>query len=388
MPESKKVHWCLITPEYPPTLGGVADYTRLVAMKLVEAGEQVTVLAPSRDSPPIDPGLSVEPVMGEFGLRGFWRGSRALGKISPPRRIFLQWVPHGYGFKSMNLLLVVWLWWRVVVRRDQLWIMAHEPFLAFENSLKQKIAACVHRAMVWTLLRLADRAFAGNRLWIKVLNPWCPKRLEVEWLPVPSNLPVADDGEAVRKLREKVAGPDGLVGHFGTYGAHTEGFLAEPLRLVLEKMPGVNALLLGKNGDIFRKEFVQSFPHLEKRVTAPGVQAHRELSVGLSACDVMLQAYTGGISTRNTSIMSVLSHGKPSVGTKGHVTDSEWDEWGVVDLFTKEADREMASKVCELMADAPTRLAVGQKAWALYEKYFIPQRMVEKLLVPKQNTPA
>ena len=71
MPKKNKAYWCLITPEYPPTLGGVADYTRLVAMKLVEAGEQVTVLAPSRDSPPIDPGLSVEPVMGEFGLRGF-----------------------------------------------------------------------------------------------------------------------------------------------------------------------------------------------------------------------------------------------------------------------------------------------------------------------------
>ncbi len=148
-------------------------------------------------------------------------------------------------------------------------------------------------------------------------------------------------------------------------------------------MPGVNALLIGKNGDMFRKEFVQSLPHLEKRVIAPGVQAHRELSVGLSACDVMLQAYTGGISTRNGSIMSVLSHGRPSVGTKGHVTDPEWDEWGVVDLFAKEADREMAARVCELMADAPTKLAMGQKARALYEKYFIPQRMVEKLLVPK-----
>jgi glycosyltransferase involved in cell wall biosynthesis len=86
--------------------------------------------------------------------------------------------------------------------------------------------------------------------------------------------------------------------------------------------------------------------------------------------------------------MSVLSHGKPSVGTKGHVTDPEWDEWGVVDLFAKEADREMASRVCELMADARTRLAMGQKARNLYEKYFIPQRMAEKLLVPKQNTPA
>jgi hypothetical protein len=33
-------------------------------------------------------------------------------------------------------------------------------------------------------------------------------------------------------------------------------------------------------------------------------------------------------------------------------------------------------------------LAMGQKARNLYEKYFIPQRMAEKLLVPKQNTPA
>jgi len=380
MTEKAPVHWCFITPEYPPTVGGVADYTRLVATHLLKAGHQVNVLAPTRGQPPIDNGLDVQPVLGEFGPIGFWRGSKVLDGIAEPRRLFLQWVPHGFGFKSMNLLLVLWIWWRVVVRRDQLWIMAHEPFLAFENGFKQRFAACVHRTMVWVLLRLAGRVFAGNQLWIKTLSPWCPQRLKVEWLPVPSTLPLVDDLKAIQAAREKWAGASGLIGHFGTFGAHTREVLGEPLRLVLDRSPAVRALLLGKNGDQFLAELIKDHPHLSDRVTAPGKQELEQLSIGLSACDLMLQAYGGGISTRNTSLMAILQHGKPLVATRGHVTDPEWDAWDVVDLAQVGDSEGLAERAIELLENQPLRQTKGAAGKELYEKLFSINRLVETLL--------
>jgi len=380
MSEKAPVHWCFITPEYPPTVGGVADYTRLVATHLVQAGQQVTVLAPSRDEPPLEEGLAVEPVLGAFGPIGFWRGSRVLNSLPRPRRLFLQWVPHGYGFKSMNLLLVLWLWCRVVVCRDQLWIMAHEPFLAFEHGFKQRLAACVHRGMVWVLFRLASRAFAGNRLWIRSLSPWCPKRLQVEWLPVPSTLPLVEDTKAIQKIREQLSESEVLVGHFGTFGAHTREVLGGPLRLVLEKLPNAHALLLGKNGERFLSEWGKEYPHLKGRVTAPGAQDLDRLSVGISACDVMLQAYGGGVSTRNTSLMAILQHGRPVVATHGHVTDPEWFEWGVVELASAGDSEALAEKTVRLMGNRSLREFKGEEANQLYNKLFSIDQLIEKVL--------
>ena len=37
----KQAHWMMLTGEYPPQVGGVADYTQQVARALVQAGDQV-----------------------------------------------------------------------------------------------------------------------------------------------------------------------------------------------------------------------------------------------------------------------------------------------------------------------------------------------------------
>ncbi len=385
MTTQMKPAWCLITPEYPPSLGGVADYTRLMAIHLAAAGEQVTVLAPSGPESADDAGVRVAKVLGGFGPMGWWSGGRVLATLPRSRRLFLQWVPHGYGFKSLNLFLPLWLIWRVMIRRDQLWIMVHEPFLSFANSVRQRLAACIHRGMVWTLLRLATRAFAGNRTWIAALEPWRPRRLTVEWLPVPSNVPVVKNPEATALIRHQAAGPDGLVGHFGTYGAHTRGVLEEPLRLLLEREPGVNALLLGKNGDLFRAEFLQANPHLANRITAPGTMPLEQISIHLAAIDVMLQAYTGGISTRNGSIMAILSHGKAAVGTFGHVTDPDWSIWGVMDLLPITKSVEMAECTARLIRDIYFRADRERKSRNLYAAFFSLESTIPKLLSTQNN---
>lgn len=374
-------NWILITPEYPPKLGGVSDYAKLVADGLISRGEKIYVIAPGdSESKAGLLGEVVERLPSGFGISGFWRAGKFVNSIPKPRRLFLQWVPHGYGFKSVNIFLVWWLIWRVLVRRDQLWMMAHEPFLSFAKSFRQRGAAAIHRIMVWTLLRLADRVFAGNQKWISAMRPWCPTTKEIEWLPVPSTLPVIDDREASLTLRRKIAGEGPLVGHFGTYGAHTAGVLEEPLRLLLEKDPNVRVLLLGKNGDQFRREFIQVNPSLTDRVFAPGTQTHHDLSLGIGACDLFLQAYTGGVSTRNTSIMAVLSHGKAAVGTSGPITDPEWADWKVVDLFPIGNWKEMAEKVLFLLNNPATREQKGKEGLELYERLFSGKRLVDRLM--------
>ena len=327
MTEKPPVLWCFITPEYPPTVGGVADYVRLVATHMVQAGQQVTVLAPSRGEPPRDAGLTVEPVLGKFGLIGFWCGSKVLDSLPRPRRLFLQWVPHGFGFKSMNLLLVLWVWWRVVIRRDQLWIMAHEPFFRFEKSLKQCVAAGIHRIMVWVLLACADQIFAGNRLWVTLLSYWAPKDKPINWLPVPSTVPIVFKDDIVKRIKSKFS-PEGiLVGSFGTYGSNTSSLLASYFERLLDNRGSVSALFIGKNSEKFADSFLNKKPQFAGRVFSTGSLDHNDLSNHLKACDFFVQLNEEGLSTRNTTLMAILSMGKTGVGNFGAVTDLEWNYW-------------------------------------------------------------
>ena len=61
-------------------------------------------------------------------------------RFPAPRNILVQWVPHGYGCKSMNLPFCIWLWLRAR-KGDRIQIMIHEPFLAFgEGSWKQELS--------------------------------------------------------------------------------------------------------------------------------------------------------------------------------------------------------------------------------------------------------
>src|SRR5215813_8824040 len=116
-----KNEWHLITREYPPQIGGVSDYTRLVAVGLEAAGDDVHVWCPSVDEGSSDtPGVMVHRELGRIAPADLQRVGRMLDQFSRPRRLLIQWVPHGYGYKSINLPFCLWLWKRATFDRDHI----------------------------------------------------------------------------------------------------------------------------------------------------------------------------------------------------------------------------------------------------------------------------
>src|SRR5581483_9620197 len=151
----------IITPEYPPQSGGVSDYVVQLAEGLAQEGEDVHVWVPS------DPksagsvaengsGVHVHRDLGRVGPEDLKAVGKKLDRFPAPRRILLQWVPHGFGYRSMNLGLCFWLWKRAR-RGDRVEIMVHEAFLVFEGSWRQYFAALVHRLMTVILMGASER---------------------------------------------------------------------------------------------------------------------------------------------------------------------------------------------------------------------------------------
>jgi glycosyltransferase involved in cell wall biosynthesis len=364
--------WHIITGEYPPQAGGVADYTRSVARGLAAAGDAVTVWAPAcRDVAPDDAGVVVRRLPGHFGPPALAVLDRALRRR--PGRVLLQYTPHAFGYKAMNVPLCAWLW----ARRWRLDVMFHEVAYPLETgqALKHRVLAVTNRGMARLLLRSAERVFVATPAWqpmLQVLVPWAPRPM---WAPVPTNVPTVCASSAVAAVR-KLSAARWLVGHFGTYGPLVVHLLEPALAELLVRAPDVHVLLLGRGGPAFAAALRRRHPALGGRLTATGTLDGDSVAAHLTACDVLLQPYPDGICTRRGSAMAALALGRPIVTNAGRFCESIWHTASAVALAAPDA---LAETVLELLADGPRRDELGRAARALYRAHFAVEHTITAL---------
>jgi glycosyltransferase involved in cell wall biosynthesis len=366
----------IITCEYPPQLGGVADYTQLVASHLARAGRDIHVWCPhSLGEAPDVPGLCVHREAHPFSPGGLNALSRALDGYPSPRRLLVQWVPHGFGYRSMNVAFCAWLWKRSQVNGDRIALMVHEPYLSFEGSWKQYGAAMVHRLMTTILLRASDEVFVAIPAWEKYLRPYAfGRRASFMWSPVPSNVPPLEQ----TPLRLPLADANRIrIGHFGTDPPQIANVLSSVIPEILNAEAGADVLLLGPKSHTLRTRITGEWPELQSRVLAAGPLHSDELSRHLSSCDIMLQPYPDGVSTRRSSIMAQLQMGLPVVTTTGPLTEPLWAGSGAV-ILSRVA--ELAQNVLELIHNSAERVRLGRSALELYDRYFHIRHTVARLV--------
>jgi glycosyltransferase involved in cell wall biosynthesis len=374
--------WHVITCEYPPRIGGVAGYTRRLARALASAAREVHVWCPAEVvPPPADAGVTVHALPAPFtrsGLRGL---DRALDAAPAPRRLLVQWVPHGYSARSLNLRFCRWVLSRGT-RGDRVEVMVHEPFLAFlEGSWKQDAAALVHRLMMATLLRRAAHVWVSIPSWARAVRPYVPRGVPVTWLPVTSTIEQAHDPVGVGALRSALAPGDALLfGHFGTFGTWMRGDLLATVPRILRSVPHARLLFLGRDSNLFAAELVRALPWLAGRIHGTGILDDSDVSRHLQACDVMLQPYADGASSRRCSLLAALAHGCPTVTTVGRASETLWrDTPAVAAALAGDRDAFVAAATT-LAADAARRARMAAAARALYAERFTIERTAATLL--------
>src|SRR5580765_5719342 len=101
--------WHIITGEYPPVIGGVSDYCQLVAEGLAAAGDDVHVWCPPLPQAATSNGVAVHAALGRISRRDLRSVDHELDRFPQPRRLLVQWVPHGFGYRSMNVGFCLWL---------------------------------------------------------------------------------------------------------------------------------------------------------------------------------------------------------------------------------------------------------------------------------------
>ena len=377
--------WHIVTGEYPPAPGGVSDYTCAVAGGLAAAGDVVHVWCPAVPGVAAanQTGVEVHAITGGWTKAGIVRMNDALNAIPGPKKLLVQWVPHAFGRRSLNVGFCRWIR-RRAAGGDIVDLMVHEPCLAFgEGSLRHHAAAAVHRLMLALLLRGARRVWIAIPAWAGRLEPWAFGRRDIRfcWLPVPATIPVATANGAVSRFRADVlARPDGIIiGHFSTYPPDVRRALSAILPGLLAAVPEAQIQLLGRGSEAAAGQLRSEAGASASRILASGELDAALLSCHLQACDLVAQPYPDGASTRRTTLMAALAHGVPVVTTIGLLSEPFWESSGAVASVPAGDMAAMTRAVAELAREPAALRQLASSARDVYDARFGLPHVIEAL---------
>ena len=158
-----------------------------------------------------------------------------------------------------------------------------------------------------------------------------------------------------------------IIGHFGTFGSHLATLLREIAPPLLAAEAAAVFLCVGRGGAEFAAALRHAHPTLAARVLAAGELTPPEVAEHLAACDLLVQPYPDGISSRRTSAMAGLALGRPLLSTRGPLTEPCWED-GAVRLVN--TAREMPAQAGALLADERELRRLGAAGARLYQERF------------------
>lgn len=375
--------WHILTPELPPACGGVGDYTIQLAEALARTGDEVSVYSPPASASWNSPvGITVCALPDRFGsqsqqvLTSILGGDRA-------SHLLIQYVPAVFGRHGRNVSFCKWVRARARGGTD-VRVMFHEPYSYFTWRADHVVTALAQRSMARTLLDAAPIVYLSTDTWRRYLSPYGPSAIRnAVTLPIPSAIPRAEAPRAVSDARGQALSTSGatrLVGHFGTYGRHIAPLLSKIATTLLSSDPGLAVLCAGAGSDGFVTSMRRAHPKYRHRLVATGRVPSRELSVALQACDVLVQPYPDGVTTRRTSVMAGLANARPIVTCDGPLTEDVWRHTQCVALAPSSTG--IVETCRELLHDDAARAALAARALATYSSRFDLRHTIEEIRRP------
>ena len=324
--------------------------------------------------------MSVRRLPDRFGPRGLTALDRVLFARPRPDRVLVQYVPHAFGWKAMNLPFAAWVAARAR-RVAPVWVMFHEVIFPFGWRPAHALLGGVTRVMARLVAGAAERVFVSIPAWAGWVRRLCPRAPRAEWLPVPSNVPAAADPAAVAAVRAGFPPGASVVGHFGTFGGMNAALVGPPLAELLRHSPDRSALLVGRGSAEYRERFAAEHPDLAGRVAATGPLPPAGVSAHLAACDLLVQPYPDGVSGRRGSAMAGLALGVPTVTNVGFLSEPVWgtESEGVAVVGSAGAAGLVAAAEAVLALPPAERAARGRAAAAWYRGRFAPEHTLARL---------
>jgi len=324
-----QIHVCLVTGEYPPAVGGIADYTALLAEHLREEEMRVSVVTGDyggddggrrarRGTSPRPTGTTEPPdvqTVNGWGFRSIREIVRRIGDIEPDV-VHLQYQTAAFGMSAAVCLLPYAV--RAASRRPRFITTFHDlrvPYL-FPR------AGSLRRAPARLLLGASDGSIFTDHSDLLAARP----RRKAAWIPIgPGVVPRGRPNRAATRNRFQIDADEFVIAHFGFMNASkgVETLLAAAERLVRTGLR-FRVLFVGEDQGISdptnartaaRIRALESRLHLEDHIIRTGWLPATEISRALAASDVAALPYADGASLRRSTLLTCFGHGIPVVTT-------------------------------------------------------------------------
>jgi glycosyltransferase involved in cell wall biosynthesis len=185
---------------------------------------------------------------------------------------------------------------------------------------------------------------------------------------------------AVSEVRTRLnASLQPIIGHLGTFGSPVTSLLLDGAAELLHTLSAPQILLMGKGSEEFRITFSQRYPQYAQRITATGALTNSALAAHVAACDLLIQPYPDGISSRRTTAMAGLYLGVPIVTTTGALTEPFWDASNAVRLSRVGDWTAFVDHVDRLLRHPEERARLAACAKTFYDGMFDVERTVAAL---------
>jgi glycosyltransferase involved in cell wall biosynthesis len=133
---------------------------------------------------------------------------------------------------------------------------------------------------------------------------------------------------------------------------------------------------------------VDSDPALEGRVQGTGRVPADEAAAVLAACDLLVQPYIDGVTTRRTSVMAGLINARPVLTTTGHLTEAVWAETQAVAMVAAGDIPALVASAQALLAGGAARAALAARGENTYRARFSIERTIGALRGAVESVPA
>ena len=155
--------------------------------------------------------------------------------------------------------------------------------------------------------------------------------------------------------------------------------LLEPILVALQQSTDCEFLLVGRGSENYAAHLLNRHPQFASSLQAPFIVDDRALSAAIGSCDLVVQPYPDGVSTRRGSAMASLALGVPIVTHSGASTESIWAESGAVLLAISAAASDYLASVLLLSGDRAARELLAERGLALYSERFALEHTITAL---------
>ena len=302
----------IVSDQFPPTKGGIGDYTALLANSLIDRGARVSLFVP-KGSVHSNCRASIAaayPTWSWFTLGLLHRTLESTGT---------QWVhlQHNGGmYQNCRLaayLLPLYLRWKRWPGRIA---------VTFHDINRRPLFPKANALMDWLIRRLAkdaDLVIAADTTDVDTLRGFGAIAYQV---PIGSNIPVADENAETRdhiRARYGVPPDHFLLGHFGT------ALGLEILFEAVSRLPLATLLLVGKTVSRGNLGAIDQVPDLlREKLKSLGIESRvrwtshlpvTDVADALFACDAIVLPYPAGASLRHGGMLAALSQARAIITT-------------------------------------------------------------------------